>query len=226
VYADWLQEHGQENYARFIRLQCAAAREQLWSAEANRLWEEIGRVWMRLDEEWWPATRDAWTITRWRANWLDAIHFARGFLSPGIRIRDQQFLAYSGADCHLPWAASPGCVLVLTPYGGWERLSSVPQFQRIEHISLSTRAEAGEPWETDWIPEGMVALLQAERLRKLRSLDLSALWLTQRAANGLLSASNLSSLEQLFVSFSDDPDPDPAATMQQFEARFKWVIRY
>src|SRR5438094_4748150 len=26
VYADWLQEHGQANYAEFIRLQCAAAR--------------------------------------------------------------------------------------------------------------------------------------------------------------------------------------------------------
>src|SRR5688572_32283113 len=62
VYADWLQEHGQENYAQFIRLQCAAAREKPWSDAANRLWEEIGRVWSRLDEEWRPATRDVWQL--------------------------------------------------------------------------------------------------------------------------------------------------------------------
>src|SRR5579883_3220124 len=60
VYADWLQEHGYEDYAQFIRLQCAAAHEELWSDEANRLWVEIGRVWNRLDREWMPATRDQW----------------------------------------------------------------------------------------------------------------------------------------------------------------------
>lgn len=36
VYADWLQEHGQENYAQFIRLQCAAAREKPWSARRGK----------------------------------------------------------------------------------------------------------------------------------------------------------------------------------------------
>jgi uncharacterized protein (TIGR02996 family) len=75
VYADWLQEHGQENYARFIRLQCAAARATPFGDEANRLWEEIGRVWNRLCDAWWLPLRGG--------DWIDACHFCRGFLESG-----------------------------------------------------------------------------------------------------------------------------------------------
>jgi uncharacterized protein (TIGR02996 family) len=112
VYADWLQEHGQENYAQFIRLQCAAAREKLWSDEANRLWEEIGRVWNRLDEQWRPATVDAWSVPGLVKVWdprtnavvdrkrlqpvlLDAIHFERGFLRPHISATVEQLVRYT-----------------------------------------------------------------------------------------------------------------------------------
>lgn len=86
VYADWLEEHDQGNYAQFIRLQCAAAREKLWSDEANRLWEEIGRVWTRLDAEWWPATRDVWGDEYSDGVLLDAIHFERGLLRIHVTI--------------------------------------------------------------------------------------------------------------------------------------------
>ena len=89
VYADWLEEHDQGNYAQFIRLQCAAAREKLWSDEANRLWEEIGRVWTRLDAEWWPATRDVWGDEYSDGVLLDAIHFERGLLRIHVTIRVQ-----------------------------------------------------------------------------------------------------------------------------------------
>ncbi len=47
VNADWLEEHGQEAYAEFIRLQCAAAKEKPFSPAANELWKGIGRVWRR-----------------------------------------------------------------------------------------------------------------------------------------------------------------------------------
>src|SRR5687768_9512224 len=97
VYADWLQEHGQENYAQFIRLQCAAAREKPWSDAANRLWEEIGRVWNRLDEEWWPATRDTWGWIYGKGLLLDAVHFERGFLLSTMAVSPARLASYHNA---------------------------------------------------------------------------------------------------------------------------------
>ncbi len=95
VYADWLQEHGQENYAQFIRLQCAAAREKPWSDEANRLWEEIGRVWTKLDQEWLPATRDEALWYTNQEGLLDAVHFERGFFRRSTELPPELILRYA-----------------------------------------------------------------------------------------------------------------------------------
>jgi uncharacterized protein (TIGR02996 family) len=70
VYADWLEEHDQANYAAFIRLQCAAARHKFWTPEANDLWEQIGRVWTRLADEW------RFVLANYPA--IDAADFRRG----------------------------------------------------------------------------------------------------------------------------------------------------
>jgi uncharacterized protein (TIGR02996 family) len=102
VYADWLEEHGQANYAEFIRLQCAAARHALWSRESDELWVEIGRVWNRLADEWWVSIYEfsnldavdngIWNddsqhgYISYEQTRLDAADFWRGFHRTGLHL--------------------------------------------------------------------------------------------------------------------------------------------
>jgi uncharacterized protein (TIGR02996 family) len=225
VFADWLQEHGQENYARFIRLQCAAAREKLGSDEANRLWEEIGRVWTALRYEWWPATVDEWDRAWWSGS-LDAVHFERGFLRPRIPLTDEQLLMYAGEADWWPWITSPGCKLLLTASECWERLASVRALRRFRTICLVELVRSDDEWgESVWVPDELANLLRSAHLGGLRVLNLSACWLTQRTVTDLLSTPNLSSLEHLDVSFARG-GPAPIETMKALTARFKKVSRH
>jgi uncharacterized protein (TIGR02996 family) len=219
VYADWLQEHGQENYARFIRLQCAAAREKLWSDEANRLWEEIGRVWNRLDEEWWPATREYWPWVVRDSGLLDASHFHRGFPQPGFTIADEQFARLT-REIWLPWLLPPNSVLFLTPIGKWEQLASAPELRRVVELVLNGYRIG---WDLEWVPDEIIGLLNSAHLCNLQTLDLSELLLSQRVADALVAAPNLSSVRSLIVEFSRDRGPDPDATVERLKARFEYV---
>ncbi len=48
VYADWLQEHGQDDYAQFIRLSARAERSSTPPAERKRLVSERKSFWRRI----------------------------------------------------------------------------------------------------------------------------------------------------------------------------------
>jgi uncharacterized protein (TIGR02996 family) len=221
VYADWLQEHGQENYAQFIRLQCAAAREEVWSDAANRLWEEIGRVWNRLDEEWWPATREVWPFESRNRALLDAVHFHRGFPRPGFPVADEQLARFRGEEIWLPWFPPADCSLVLTSVGRWEQLAALPQLRRVAELRL----EDWKSWDVHDLPDEITGLLSSAHLCNLTELDLSLLYLSQRVADALLAAPNLASVQRLTVAFHRHRSPEPAMTMKQLRARFKYVDR-
>jgi uncharacterized protein (TIGR02996 family) len=232
VYADWLQEHDQENYAQFIRLQCAAAREPFWSDEANRLWEDIGRVWNRLSGEWWPMTRDYWIVPIGRSERLDAIHFERGFLRAGCAVTDDQFLRYVPEETCCWWLPGPRCSLLLMPPGVWKPLAGLPQLRRVGNIRLAAPYE-NENWDSEWLPDEITELLRSPHLSNVSTLDVSARWLTRDVVDALLTAPNLSSLERLEIRFSRSPIRghrqgaalDPDEVMLQLKGRFKWVIR-
>ncbi|MCI0700834.1 MAG: TIGR02996 domain-containing protein [Planctomycetia bacterium] len=231
VYADWLQEHDQENYAQFIRLQCAVAGEKPWSDEANRLWVEIGRVWNWLDEEWWPATRDAW-LSGWGWQLLDAVHFKRGFPRSSFSATDDQFHRYLVEETCWPWFPHPDCEMLLTSEGDWETLAAFPQLRQLKQLRFAVYTDDG--WDFVWVPDEIIGLLRSPHLCRLETLDLSARCLTQRVVNILLSASNLSSIERLVVHFyerRDHYDPpeavvDPEEAVLQLKSRFKWVIQH
>lgn len=221
VYADWLAEHGQEHYAQFIRLQCAAARHPLWSAEANRLWEEIGRVWPRLDEEWWPATHDEWLHLHDR---LDAVHFERGFLRPVLWLTDHQLQAYLNDERCRSCFALPGAPLVLTPWANWAKLASLPLIRRLNHVRIASAGEADAGWSSDWLPDALAHLLRCPRLCNLVRLDVSERYMTRYVADVLLSAPHLASVRTLVVSLSTSLGPDSDAIFKELEARFKNVV--
>ena len=229
VYADWLQEHGQENFAQFIRLQCAAAREKLWSDEANRLWEEIGRVWTKLDDEWWPATRENWQFGYFPPVLLDAIHFERGFLRFEMLPTDDQFLAYA-AVCW-PWFPHPDVQLLLTPKGRWHELASCERLRRVRHIRLAVRVEVDDIWDAWWISDKIILLLHSPHLCNVETIDFVARGLTPSVVNALLTSPHLSKVRRLDVHFYSRGHPDEpfgpridqSETLLNLESRFKNV---
>jgi uncharacterized protein (TIGR02996 family) len=219
VYADWLHEHDQENYARFIRLQCAVAREKLWSDEANRLWEEIGRVWHRLDEEWWPATREKWGSWHRTHRLLDAIHFERGLLRSDMEIGAGEIEAYPACRAWLP-----ACQVSLPDIDDFERLANMPIARRLKKVVLSRTATVStRAWEHEsWLTSFAIS----EYTRHVRVLDLSAMPLRDRLAQSLLHEKSLPELEELHVRFGSVYDCDPDETTRLLTARYKRVIRH
>lgn len=245
VYADWLQEHGQEAYAQFIRLQCAAAREPFWSEEANRLWEQIGRVWARLDEEWWPATRDDWDLYH-GAN-LDAIHFERGFPSERLTLTADQLVRYSNS-CW-PWLPFPVMTLrsgsdgryydpdeddevFSAPYtsddGDAPDLPRLSRVRRLNVVALGWRQKL-DCWR----------LVCSPQLSNLEALDLSGVLLPINVAEQMLARDRFPVLREVRIRVFDparhapaagcltaDVDPSAARLTQlqrRFETRFKKV---
>jgi uncharacterized protein (TIGR02996 family) len=185
VYADWLAEHGQEHYAQFIRLQCAAAREKLWSDAANHLWEEIGRVWPRLADEWWPATRDEWEgLESHSSGLLDAAHFHRGFLRPGTRVTAGQLVDYP--DCWA-WLPTPETKLVVTFDCDPDALAARPILRRVRSVRC----------EGDAHP--LVDFLWSPHLCAVTHLNLSRHRLTPPELDALMTAPNLASVTHLKV---------------------------
>lgn len=200
VYADWLAEHGQEHYAQFIRLQCAAAREQLWSAEANRLWEEIGRVWNRLYHEWLPAIQMGWPYCGNEIT-LDAIHFHRGFLSHKVTITTES-LAFV-KQC-AQWIPTPTFRLhARNNEHAANALASDPVLRRVTDFSLDLDAVWSSPsglTHHAWISTAVVnPLLSSPHFCNVRKLDLSGPYLSTSTWNLLLEAPNLASVEELSV---------------------------
>ncbi|MBP3960277.1 TIGR02996 domain-containing protein [Gemmata sp. G18] len=222
VYADWLQEHGQANYAQFIRLQCAAAREKLWSDEANRLWEEIGRVWNRLDEEWWPATREAFPGKGWWHRTLDAIHYRRGFLSEDSYLTYSQLTRYS--DSCWPWLPLP-FTTIYPDYEAEREILLLPRLNRIRHLRFA-----------GWYDDHMIwPLIESPQLVNLESLDLSAGVLSVGEVEGMLNPGLFPQLRELRVRVIDEswytqevaggsPSTELDQLRQRVEARFKKVV--
>jgi uncharacterized protein (TIGR02996 family) len=220
VFADWLQEHGQEHYARFIRLQCAAARERLWSAEANRLWEEIGRVWHRLDEEWLPATRE-WDPGH-PFGLLDAIHFDRGFLRQRIPVTPSHLARYGD---RFPWL--PGPLLQLSdPLEDIFAVAESPALRRVRQVKSLLDANLWDRSELGVMRDALIAFLRSRHLCRVRTLDLTEFSLTDRVVRVLLTAPNLATVEQVDVRTFSRRECDPVEAVLQLRSRFKRVVRH
>jgi uncharacterized protein (TIGR02996 family) len=181
VYADWLQEHGQEDYAQFIRLQCAAAREKLWSDEANRLWVEIGRVWNRL-------TR-AWRYNQFDWGWMDAISFHRGFLKEGFRLTEEDLDSASPLWDHPELLA---CVKI--EYD--EDSAGPPNLSQCDTTLLrGVRVLIIEQLDAAELDE-----LLENPFDNLRELDLRKITVRNDAGRVLLTAERLATLQRLRLS--------------------------
>jgi uncharacterized protein (TIGR02996 family) len=87
VYADWLEDHGQQAYAEFIRLQCEVARLPWNSPEATELWKRISPAWRRLEDDWWPIG--------WAFRGIDPMDFRRGFYATTLEVVDDDWVNWT-----------------------------------------------------------------------------------------------------------------------------------
>ncbi len=154
VFADWFEEHGDEDRARFIRLQCEYHRRygEDWlpgsSAHRRKMEREIEAILKRHREEW----------SRGLPAWAREKEFKRGFLHVHS-MTGKQFLDSAAAIR----AVAPLATLFLRLLKGWEKavLSS-------EHLGGVGRLRIDGAQVTD---AGIAALAADPHLRRLRQLD-------------------------------------------------------
>ncbi len=182
VYADWLQDHNQTNYAEFIRLQCAVAHYRIWSAEANDLWVKIGRVWSRLTGEWW-----CWPLLD-EFN-LDASDFHRGFLRRSFEVEEAEELG----EYLRPGIAPAIFARVGVRFFHFSYPQDFPErdlnwLRQVRELAI-------------YLPEDEPSLdvFYARELPHLRQLDLRATLVTERIGRVLLSVKGLSHLHRILL---------------------------
>ncbi len=220
VYADWLQEHGDEARAEFIRVQCALARigpdrrkhrkerptleaRQQKLLRAHYEWAAPFRVRLKGGKRWDPEDR-----------WLRRPIFRRGFLdASNFELATARLLADAGdelepvdsvqiSDCQASynhdnvlaicrWPGA-GCVVWFSIAGGDDRdITAVTRSDSL--VNLSYLGLCGGS-VTDAGVEDLAAWPHGA---KLRSLDLQENPLTDRAACLIADSHHLSNLTYL-----------------------------
>jgi uncharacterized protein (TIGR02996 family) len=185
VYADWLQENGEERQAVFIResidlarsdAHTDAARETLArrleiTAEAN------GRVWLAA----LGVTRCELQFDRGFAEWV-------GYLTPDAFFAERSVLFSRVPVRDLSVYGEPGEEL---DDRSINELAAAPELARLDTLRLSNCGESlitVESWER---------LIRSPHLTGLRSLSVTWAGLTDEYARALAGCPNLSGLEEL-----------------------------
>jgi uncharacterized protein (TIGR02996 family) len=187
VFADWLDDAGEDDCAAFVRAQCAAAALPSWDAERRLLL--------------WQAARLAGRHLEWRQGLpeLDGVtwgRFERGFLAEAI-VRDFATLTRH-ADA-IGRVGTVSAVAVLRP----ERSRSLASLPRIPWLrSLVLDAELQPPAEHQLIySDGTAALAEAPLLGTLRELRLEGQY-PDDGVRALARSPHLGGLTSLSISGS------------------------
>lgn len=220
IYADWLEEHGDENdraRARFIRME----------VELTELDENSSRHEELSDQTWnlWQAHNELWTADLIKV--VDEVDETRAGFPYAVTTTASQFLRNHElifelapiqsllvlkARRHLPALSQcPGLeqLRILqfyqddgepfsVTYAGARRLAESPFVANLEELKL------------DWQnlgPAGAIALAESPNLGNLKRLDLSANFIGDRGAIALASAPFCPQLTHLDL-FQNDIAPD------------------
>jgi uncharacterized protein (TIGR02996 family) len=162
VYADWLEENGEPERARFIRAQCRMASMGRYELERYDLEGEAEALLKKHGKKWLKP------IAKITTN----VEFKRGF-PHRISLPAAKFVA-QGADA---FAAAPTLreYRVLQPKAAWEELLACPVLEKLASFDVGH-----QPGIT--IPR-VQALAKARTLRNLRELNLADVPLSRTIAD-------------------------------------------
>lgn len=149
IYADWIEEHGDTERAKFIRTQCALARLPYWHPEQQRLAKEATSLFKRNRRRWLV------NLPRESKN-----HFERGFLQD-VPLTGRQFQD----SIQELWRIEPVATLRLRGSAQeWQTALQNPLVQQLRGLILETTPEVEQRM--------MVTLTECPHLGELRDLML------------------------------------------------------
>jgi len=131
VYADWLDEHDQSNYAEFIRMQCEMARVPRY----EKVW-----AYARRDEAWWLDGKPFYGKPPQLPNGLEFVGPYHRGLPYAVRCEHPDLLL---KHAELIFRIAPIEKLVLAINNrdeeSWWRFIRMPAFQRLQSLRLEGR---------------------------------------------------------------------------------------
>jgi len=188
VYADWLDEHGEGEYAAFIRLQIERARMKKKTPKRDRLLKEENAVWRKLKKRWADLFA-GWAI---RKDWFDR-GFCFGTAEGWPALEIDTFIAQSP----LWWPRLPVRSVRL-----WTTNPSPDALLDSDHLSRLTRLEFHRSThEHTFREEFTVQFFASKRFTRLVELHLGHVALSRATAKAMRSAPFLNNLKKLSVSY-------------------------
>ena len=160
VFADWLQEHGEEERAEFIRLQIELARGAKGKKQASLIKRE--QEWLAAHREAWEAPFRGVEVSGSFRRFVFNVHFRRGFVW-GIDINDED-RRFEGSAAAL-FRLAPIERINFFHKGSHEDLTRCRELLRVKELSID---RAG--FETEEIE----VLLRSKFLANVTRLELIA----------------------------------------------------
>jgi uncharacterized protein (TIGR02996 family) len=191
VFADWLQEHDEEERAQFIRLQCELATLDPRTSKAEELRERIWRL-QNKHEPAWVGFEPLWDLV--------SVRFHRGFVH-AVGKELEEMSAEMWNHLRRLWNTHPvQQVFMLRP--GVEGLDSLIE-------EAAPRLNALHLRSAFLTPDRLTQLLRSFTRGRIRSLQLgSSNSLTDEHARIIAQAPELERLEELFLSTEPDLTDD------------------
>lgn len=229
VFADWLQEQGQEDRAEFIRVQVDRARLPEWDPAQVHLRIREQQLLKRYGEEWLaelPTIEGA----RWEG-------FRRGIIA------EVSFASYEAmrASAHACRTVAPVEAVTVRWPRRRETRAGGEQIAELRELNLTGRA--GSEDEIRWLAEspqlatlrtltarglwadGLARLMASRHLANLKSLRLPGNDLGNAGIVAIVRAASLTALEQLDLSgrgVSERYNDDPIIRSPGMEALAAW----
>jgi uncharacterized protein (TIGR02996 family) len=179
VYADWLDEHGEEVFAQFIRVQCELAQHEQADARRRELKGQEEDLWGELKRQWSGhfanLGRPDLKLGDFRRGLLDEVNIT---VEPEVFVREaprwlfllrvgELRLRYNGADffaCPQLWRVrSLNCFRAAVGDAGLLPFADARHFHNLERIDLSATAIG---------PGGIAAFARCPSLTGLTELAL------------------------------------------------------
>jgi uncharacterized protein (TIGR02996 family) len=190
VYADWLEEHGEPEYAEFIRLQIACARQP--NPVPRRPFERREReVWKKLKRKWRDLLAPPTLVTKEQ--------FRRGFVSGSAEgtcpIPADRFLERS-ADL---WPRLPLRDVELTPANG--SVTFPAALLDCAHLRRLTRLKICSRWDRCIDEKFAVRLFSCDPFDRLRDLSAERVPLSRPVIDALRAVPYLPRLRYFVVRY-------------------------
>jgi uncharacterized protein (TIGR02996 family) len=218
VFADWLQENGDEDRAELIRIQCAlyrvhpewqnpAIHEKYFTAEHLAAYERQRELYVGKDH--WFSSFPEWTKTKTgpfrRGFPYDFAPTALQWLKDGERVRrlsatEQLTITHTNPRSRAPWRevfASPSIVglkSLALPDLDTEGVRALTASAALESLNA---LEVGKVGKWGIRSEDVAAIVTSSRLRNLRRLALYSNWLGRLVAPMLAASQHIHDLEEL-----------------------------